>query len=64
MVKKRDSMPPYAATDEAIVQFWDIHSLTDYLDELEIADDVVFVKPKKKVHRRNRGNNLVCPDSK
>ena len=49
MTKKRDPMISDAATDEAIAQFWDTHSLTDYLDELEITDDVVFVKPEKQV---------------
>jgi hypothetical protein len=49
MTKKRDPMISDEATDEAIAQFWDTHSLTEYLDELETADDVVFVKPKKEV---------------
>lgn len=49
MAKKRDPMISDAATDEAIAQFWDTHSLTDYLGELEIVDDVVFVRPKKQV---------------
>ena len=49
MAKKRDPMISDEATDEAIAQFWDTHSLTDYLDELEIADDMVFIKPKKQV---------------
>jgi predicted DNA binding CopG/RHH family protein len=49
MTKKRDPMISDEATDEAIAQFWDTHNLTDYLDELEITDDVVFVKPKKQV---------------
>ena len=49
MKKKRDPIISDAATDEAIAQFWDTHSLADYLDELEITDDVVFVKPEKQV---------------
>ena len=49
MTKKRDPMISDKATDEAIAHFWDTHSLTDYLDELEITDDVAFVKPEKQV---------------
>jgi len=49
MTKNRGSIISDEATDEAIAQFWDTHRLTDYLDELEIANDVVFVKPKKQV---------------
>lgn len=49
MTKKRDPMISDKATDEAIAHFWDTHSLTDYLDELEVTDDVVFVKAKKQL---------------
>lgn len=31
--KKRDPMPPPDATPEEIGEFWDTHSLVDYLDE-------------------------------
>ena len=30
-------------------QFWDSHYSTDYLDDFEVAKDVVFVRPKKEV---------------
>ena len=30
-------------------EFWDTHDSTDYLDEFEVAEDVVFVRPKKEV---------------
>ena len=30
-------------------QFWDSHDSTDYLDDFEVAKDVVFVRPKKEV---------------
>ena len=49
MPKKRDPIISDEATDAAIAQFWDTHSLTEYLDEFESADDVMFVKPKKQV---------------
>ena len=49
MTKKRDPIISDQATDEAIAQFWDTHSLTDYLDELEVREDIVFVRPKKQV---------------
>lgn len=29
--------------------FWDTHDSTDYLDDFEVAEDVVFVRPKKEV---------------
>lgn len=49
MVKKHDPIISEEALDEAIAQFWDTHSLTDYLNELEIAEDVAFTKSKKQV---------------
>jgi len=30
-------------------EFWDTHDSTDYLDDFEVAKDVVFVRPKKEV---------------
>ena len=30
-------------------RFWDSHNSTDYLDDFEVAKDVVFVRPKKEV---------------
>ena len=30
-------------------EFWDTHDSTDYLGDFEVAKDVVFVRPKKKV---------------
>ena len=30
-------------------EFWYTHDSTDYLDEFEVAEDVVFVRPKKEV---------------
>ena len=30
-------------------EFWDTHNSTDYLDDFEVAGDVVFVRPKKEV---------------
>jgi len=29
-------------------EFWDSHDSTDYLDDFEVARDVVFVRPKKQ----------------
>ena len=31
------------------IEFWDTHDSTDYLDDFEVAKDVVFVRPKKEV---------------
>ena len=30
-------------------KFWDTHDSTDYLEDFEVAKDVVFVRPKKEV---------------
>jgi len=30
-------------------EFWDTHDSTDYLNDFEVAKDVVFVRPKKQV---------------
>ena len=40
---------PKFKTDKEIAEFWDTHSLADFEDELEIAKDVVFVKPERQV---------------
>lgn len=40
---------PKFKTDKEIAEFWDAHSLADFKDELEIAKDVVFVKPERQV---------------
>lgn len=40
---------PKFKTDKEIAEFWDTHSLADFEDELEIATDVVFVKPERQV---------------
>ena len=29
--------------------FWDTHDTTEYLDDFEVAEDVIFVRPKKEV---------------
>lgn len=41
------SKVPNLKTDKKIADFWDTHSLADFEDELEIATDVVFVKPER-----------------
>ena len=30
-------------------EFWDTHNPRDYLEDFEMAEDVVFVRPKKEV---------------
>ena len=40
---------PKFKTDKEIAEFWDTHSLADFEDELEIAKDVVFLKPERQV---------------
>lgn len=46
--KTKDKIPDWGS-DEAIALFWDTHDIADYWDELELADDVKFVKPRKEV---------------
>lgn len=40
--KKIDPLPESFESEEAAGEFWDTHSLTDYEDHLEAADDVTF----------------------
>ena len=35
---------PDFKTDKEAAEFWDAHDLTDFEDELELADDVEFVR--------------------
>ena len=39
--------------------FWDSHDSTDYLDDFEVAKDVVFVRPKKEVMSLRLDPNIV-----
>lgn len=45
--KKRDPMPPPDATPEEIGEFWDTHSLVDYLDETHEVDFKVNLKSRQ-----------------
>lgn len=45
--KKRDPMPPPDATPEEIGDFWDTHSLVDYLDETREVEFEVNLKSKQ-----------------
>ena len=40
--KAIDPLPDSFESEEAAGEFWDTHSLTDYEDHLEAADDVTF----------------------
>ncbi len=40
-------------------EFWDSHDSTDYLDDFEAAEDVVFVRPKKEVMSLRLDPNIV-----
>jgi hypothetical protein len=40
--KKIDPLPESFESEEAAGEFWDTHSLTDYEEHLEAADDVTF----------------------
>ena len=45
MAKKRI---PHFETDEEAAEFWDTHSVADYLDELEPVQDVTFGRIRMK----------------
>jgi hypothetical protein len=40
--KKIDPLPETFESEEAAGEFWDTHSLADYEEHLETADDVTF----------------------
>jgi len=40
-------------------EFWDTQNSTDYLDDFEMAKDVVFVRPKKEVMSLRLDPNIV-----
>ena len=40
-------------------EFWGTHDSTDYLDDFEVAEDVVFVRPKKEVISLRLDPNIV-----
>lgn len=50
--KKRDPMPSPDATPEEIGEFWDTHSLADYLDETHEVEFQVNLKSRLK-HTQN-----------
>lgn len=47
-VKKRDPMPSPDATPEEIGEFWDTHSLANYLDETHEVEFQVNLKSEQK----------------
>ena len=46
--KKRDPIPSSDATPEEIGEFWDTHSLADYLDETHEVEFQVNLKSRQK----------------
>ena len=40
-------------------EFWNSHDSTDYLDDFEVAKDVVFIRPKKQVMSLRLDPNIV-----
>ena len=40
---------PKMKTDEEIAEFWDTHSAADYDEDLEVVNDIEFVKPEKQI---------------
>ncbi|SFR18458.1 CopG family antitoxin [Desulfoscipio geothermicus] len=43
MTKSKHNIPDFKTIEEAR-EFWEIHSLADFADDLEVARDVKFVK--------------------
>ena len=44
---------PHFESDEEAAELWDTHSLADYIDDTEPADDVQFVmRPLKQISMR------------
>lgn len=39
---------PELKTREEAREFWDTHDLTDYLEDLELVEEEIFIRPKKK----------------
>ena len=39
--------------------FWDTHNSTDYIDDFEVAEDVIFIRPKKEVMSLRLDPNIV-----
>jgi len=39
--------------------FWDTHNSIDYIDDFEVAEDVVFIRPKKEVMSLRLDPNIV-----
>ena len=40
---------PKMKTDEEIAEFWDTHSLADFDEDLEVVDNIEFIKPEKQI---------------
>ena len=49
MTHKFKPKVPERGSDEVIAQFWGAHDLADYWDDLEVVNDVKFIKPKKEL---------------
>jgi len=47
-MRKKKRIPQFKS-DEECAQFWETHSIVDYMDEFEEADDIIFEKPQKQV---------------
>jgi predicted DNA binding CopG/RHH family protein len=46
---KSDSKVPEFESIQEEAEFWDTHDTTEFLDEFEEADDLIFVRPEKQV---------------
>jgi predicted DNA binding CopG/RHH family protein len=49
MTKEKKMKVPKFKSPKEEREFWDTHDSMDYLDDFEVATDVVFVRPKKEV---------------
>ena len=49
MKPRPDSKIPVFESIQEEAEFWDTHDTTEFLDEFEEVDDVVFIRPEKQV---------------
>ena len=45
---KKSKIPKFKSIEEE-ANFWDTHDTTEFLDEFEVAHDLVFIRPEAQV---------------
>jgi len=59
MLVKKHKLPHFKSEEEA--NFWNTHSITDYLDQLEEVNDVFVLAPAlaRKIRERSARNKMI-----